>query len=132
MGLRVLVTDDHPDLARAMAILLESAGYKVQIATSGEQAVELAANFKPQVVILDMKMSGGMDGFQTAQALKQQAGTADAAVYVAHTAFDAATITTAKLQQAGFQHYVRKPADFAQFEALLAVIPRNVAGNAGG
>jgi len=125
MGLRVLVTDDHPDLAKAIAILLEGAGYKVQIATSGKEAVEVAAKFKPQVIILDMKMPGGMDGFQTAKALKQQAGTADDAVYVAHTAFDAPMITAAKLQQAGFQHYVRKPAEIAQFEELLAVIPRH-------
>jgi CheY-like chemotaxis protein len=131
VGLRVLVTDDHPDQAEAIAILLRQAGYKVETATSGEQALAKASTFKPQVVILDIKMPY-MDGFQTAQALKQQAGTADTAVYVAHTAFDERTITAAKLQQAGFQHYVRKPADIERFEELLAVIPRNVSANAGG
>ncbi len=117
--LRVLVTDDHPDTAETLAVLLESSGHAVRVACSGAQAVELAAAFRPHVVILDLNMPD-LNGFEALDAMKQRAWSAEV-VYVAHTAFDVATVPT--LRQAGFQHCARKPADYSEFEQILAPIP---------
>ena len=117
--LRVLVADDEADLAQSLAILLEGPGRNVRVATSGQGAIEIAAAFEPHVVILDLRMPG-MDGFVTATKLRQQASSAHA-IYVAHTAFDEPAMR-AKSRQAGFQHYLRKPAEPGDFEGIFALL----------
>lgn len=102
-------------------MLLRASGYVVKVAESGQRAIDVAASFKPDVVILDLRMPG-MDGFDTAKALQQQAWS-PRAVYIAHTAFETAA-TLAQIRQAGFHHYLRKPAAYQQFEEILANIPR--------
>lgn len=117
--LRVLVADDEADLAQSLAVLIEREGRSVQIATSGQEAIEIASRFEPHVVILDLRMPD-MDGFTTAINLAQQAWSARA-VYVAHTAFDEPAMRT-KARQAGFQHYLRKPAHPEDFERIFALL----------
>src|SRR5438552_2322725 len=51
---RVLVVDDEPQIRRALAINLRTRGYDVDLADSGEQALELAAKQHPDVVVLDL------------------------------------------------------------------------------
>jgi PAS domain S-box-containing protein len=66
---RVLVVDDNADAARTLARLLESLGHSTAVAHDGEQAVRLATEFRPHIVLLDLGMPG-MDGYEVARRLR--------------------------------------------------------------
>jgi CheY-like chemotaxis protein len=68
---RVLLVDDNVDYAESLAILLESAGYAVQVRHNGLEALRCALEFRPDVAVLDIGMPV-MDGYQIARLLRQQ------------------------------------------------------------
>ena len=66
---RVLVVDDEPQIARALAINLRARHYQVDIAGTGEAALALAAERPPDVVVLDLGLPG-LDGFDVIRGLR--------------------------------------------------------------
>lgn len=58
---RILVVDDDQGLLRLLSLRLTASGYAVAAAESGEQALELMLEFRPHLIITDLKMDG-MDG----------------------------------------------------------------------
>jgi two-component system KDP operon response regulator KdpE len=56
--MRVLVVDDEPQIRRALGINLRTRGYEVDLADTGEAALELAARHHPDVVVLDLGLPG--------------------------------------------------------------------------
>ena len=66
---RVLVVDDEPQIARALAINLRARHYEVDIAGTGEAALALAAERPPDVVVLDLGLPG-LDGFDVIRGLR--------------------------------------------------------------
>ena len=66
---RVLVLDDEPQILRALGINLRARGYTVDLAPSGEQALELAADHSPDVVVLDLGLPG-IDGLEVIRGLR--------------------------------------------------------------
>jgi DNA-binding response OmpR family regulator/DNA-binding CsgD family transcriptional regulator len=71
----VLVVDDVPDNLSVLHDALDESGYTVLVATSGEAALQRAAQALPDIVLLDAMMPG-LDGFEVARRLKAQAHTA--------------------------------------------------------
>ena len=69
-GARVLVVDDDPLLVRLVRTHLEKAGYKVLAAADGEQALEVAANELPDLVVLDL-MLPKLDGFEVCRRIRE-------------------------------------------------------------
>jgi DNA-binding response OmpR family regulator len=69
-AVRVLVVDDEASLARIVASYLEHEGYEVALAHDGLTAVDVAATFRPDVVILDI-MLPGLDGMEVCRRLRQ-------------------------------------------------------------
>ena len=65
----ILVVDDDPDIARFVEVNLRSAGYDVAVAGDGEEALEKAAELRPDLVLLDVMMPV-MDGFEMLAELK--------------------------------------------------------------
>jgi len=68
---RILVVDDEMDLVTSCQRLLERKGYGVDIATSGEEALEVVRQGEPQVVLTDLKMPG-LGGIELLKVLKEQ------------------------------------------------------------
>ncbi|QKT03333.1 PAS domain-containing protein [Ectothiorhodospiraceae bacterium 2226] len=68
-GKRVLVVEDNADVAESLAVLLETMGHRVRVAADGEQALQVAEEFRPQVVLLDVGLPG-MDGYEVARRLR--------------------------------------------------------------
>jgi two-component system, OmpR family, KDP operon response regulator KdpE len=66
---RVLVVDDEPQIRRALAINLRARGYEVDLASTGEEALEEAAQHHPDVVILDLGLPG-IAGIQVIRGLR--------------------------------------------------------------
>jgi two-component system KDP operon response regulator KdpE len=66
---RVLVVDDEPQIRRALATNLRARDYEVDLAATGEEALRLAAEHRPDVVILDIGLPG-IDGVEVVQGLR--------------------------------------------------------------
>lgn len=64
-GERILVVDDVSEQREIASVMLRRLGYEVQSAPSGEDAVTMAKNNSPDLVVLDMIMDPGMDGLET-------------------------------------------------------------------
>jgi DNA-binding NarL/FixJ family response regulator len=70
MAKTVLIVDDHASFRRAVRLVLEYEGYEViGEAADGEQALAAASELQPDLVLLDVHMPGGIDGFEVAQKL---------------------------------------------------------------
>jgi DNA-binding response OmpR family regulator len=70
---KILVVDDDPDFVSAVAIVLESAGFKVCKAHSRQDGMQVFDREKPDLVVLDVMMQEPDDGFVMAQELKSKA-----------------------------------------------------------
>ncbi len=73
---RILVVEDQRDLALGLRANLEVEGYDVDVAETGEDALRIAGERRPDVVILDV-MLPGVDGGTAIRLLKAEPGTAD-------------------------------------------------------
>ena len=73
-GMKVLIVDDISENISALAIALESEGFDIKTAASGEQALEIIQNDSPDLILLDINMDG-MDGFETCLTLKKSDAT---------------------------------------------------------
>jgi DNA-binding response OmpR family regulator len=74
-GLRVLVVEDEPDLARTTAAVLRMDGHRVRTAPDGPAALDAARAEPPDVVLLDLRLPGAMNGYDVAKRLRQQPAT---------------------------------------------------------
>ena len=66
---RILVVDDEPQILRALSVNLHALGYKVEVAASGEEALQRAAAHRPDAVILDLGLPG-IDGVEVIEGLR--------------------------------------------------------------
>jgi two-component system KDP operon response regulator KdpE len=66
---RVLVVDDEPQIRRALGVNLRARGYEVDLAETGEEALDLAARHHPDVVVLDLGLPG-IGGVEVIQGLR--------------------------------------------------------------
>lgn len=67
---RILIVDDEPKIVHLVREILAATGFEVLAAYSGEHAIELVALEQPDLVLLDIVLSGPLDGFQIAQRLR--------------------------------------------------------------
>ena len=75
----VLIADDDSDVARAVELNLNLAGYDTAIASDGEEAVAKAIEIQPDLIILDIVMPK-LDGFQVCKALRDDPRTTNVAI----------------------------------------------------
>lgn len=118
---KILIVDDQPEISRLLEIVLRSPERKLLHAESGEEGLAAAREHHPDLILLDIMMPGGMDGYGVAKILKDDPETAGAIV-VAMTAKVGAADRAAALA-AGADDFVSKPFDVMdvkrQVEALL-------------
>ena len=70
--MKVFIVDDEPIVARALQRAFSNAGHEVQIASSGDEALAIWGQVKPDLVLLDALMPG-FDGIQVLEAVKARA-----------------------------------------------------------
>jgi diguanylate cyclase (GGDEF)-like protein len=104
----ILVVDDDPDIARFVEVNLRSAGYEVSVAGDGEEALERAADLRPDLVLLDVMMPR-LDGFEVAQRLRKNPQTANTSIIM----LTAKALSSDKVTglQSGADDYIIKPFD---------------------
>jgi CheY-like chemotaxis protein len=115
-GLRVLVADDNRDSADACAVLLRLEGYDVRVAYSGTDALTIGAEFRPQMVLLDLAMPS-MDGYAAARQIRAS-DWGGATTLVAVTGYGQAE-DLRKTRESGFDDHFVKAADFSSLQRLL-------------
>ncbi|MYM31343.1 response regulator [Duganella sp. CY15W] len=118
--LEILVVDDNEDAAHALAEALQLLGHVVRVAFSAPAALEAAAQWVPQVGILDIGLPG-MDGYELAARLLEQAGKTPLRL-IAVTGYGQAADRQRALA-AGFECHLAKPVDLVRLDALLHAPP---------
>jgi len=113
---RVLVVDDNADSAESLSLLLELMGHTVRTAHDGEEALEQAEAFRPELVLMDIGMPR-MDGYEAARRLRQFPWAAGV-VIVALTGWGQDE-DKRRSEEAGFDRHLIKPVDPNALEALL-------------
>ncbi|MCD6526190.1 MAG: response regulator [Desulfuromonas sp.] len=114
---RILVVDDHEAVRQLLALVLKGKGRELQFATSGEQALQVVRQQRPDLILLDVMMPGGMDGYTVTEKLK-----ADPQLRCP------VLIMTAKVQEqdrinaeaAGADDYIGKPFDMRLLNQKVA------------
>ncbi len=113
---RILVVDDNVDSALSLALLLKKEGNEVATAHDGVEALELAARFLPEVVLLDIGMPR-MNGYDAARRLRDQPGGKDL-LLIALTGWGQSDVRD-RIQEAGFDVHIVKPVDSLSLSRLL-------------
>ena len=103
---RVLIVDDEIDHAEICAALLRRRGYKVAVALTGLDAIELAHALKPDLILLDLFMPA-VDGFATAATLHEHPDTSNVPIVFLSACAEAASWTRAG--ELGAASFLPKP-----------------------
>ena len=105
-GIKILIVDDEPDILEFVGYNLESEGYKVEKASSGNQAINLNNEFKPALIILDVMMPG-LDGIETCHQIKNDKSINDPKIiFLTARSEDYSEISGL---EAGADDYISKP-----------------------
>jgi CheY-like chemotaxis protein len=118
---RVLIVDDDLDHAEICAALLRRRGYKVAVAVSGLDAIELARSLHPDLILLDVFMPA-VDGFATAASLHGHPDTQDVPIVFLSACGEA--IAMRRALELGVSGYLAKPFHAAE---LIACVERSLA-----
>jgi PAS domain S-box-containing protein len=112
---RVLVVDDNADAAGTLEMLLRSLGHETRVVHDGAEALRLARDFKPDVVLLDLGMPG-LDGYEVARRLRAMKGAALRIIAVTGWGQEA---DRQRSREAGFDLHLVKPVEATELVKVL-------------
>jgi signal transduction histidine kinase/ActR/RegA family two-component response regulator len=113
---RVLVVDDNRDSADSLGVLLRLIGHPVQTAYDGPQALEVAREFRPDIVLLDLALPS-LGGHEVARRLRGDPGL-PGLVLIALSGYGGEE-DRRRSREAGFDHHLVKPCVLEELELLL-------------
>ncbi len=118
---RALVVDDSRVIRELIAVNLELEGFEVTTAGDGERALELAAEFRPDVITLDVMMPR-LNGFETVTRLRQDPRTAG--IPVVMVTGRAQTADRERGDEVGVEAYLTKPFEPAELVDVVSRLAR--------
>jgi len=118
-SVRVLIVDDNVDAATALEMLVQEAGHQTWMADTGPTALAAALKHRPDVMLLDIGLPG-FDGYAVAKQIRRHPLLREI-VLVAMTGYGQEA-DRQRSQDAGFDHHLIKPADFAKVRQILATV----------
>ena len=116
MANAILVADDDPDILSIVSMSLETQGYTVHKATNGREAVDLARQHHPDLILMDMMMPV-VSGYEAVGELKADAGTRD--IVIVGLSAKAMATDMERATDVGIDGYITKPFRIAQ---VLSVV----------
>ena len=116
MANAILVADDDPDILSIVSMSLETQGYTVHKATNGREAVDLARQHHPDLILMDMMMPV-VSGYEAVGELKADAGTKD--IVIVGLSAKAMATDMERATDVGIDGYITKPFRIAQ---VLSVV----------
>jgi UDP-3-O-[3-hydroxymyristoyl] N-acetylglucosamine deacetylase len=105
----VLIVDDQPSILTTLSAILEDEGYRTVTSESGEEALGVYRDMKPDLVFLDVWLAG-MDGLETLQALRDE----DPAAAVVMISGHGSTSTAVRALKMGACDFIEKPLSYDQ------------------
>ncbi len=120
-GWRVLVVDDNVDAANMIAMMLQIYGYQAETVYSAKSALEMAVEYRPDFVVLDIGLPG-MDGYEVARRLRQIHELKDTRL-IAATGYGQDS-DRQRSEEAGFDHHLVKPIDPEKLQTVLELLGR--------
>jgi PAS domain S-box-containing protein len=117
---RILVADDFPQSAEILARLLRQDGNDVQVAQNGIEAVETAAQFRPDVAVLDLAMPK-LNGYDAARMIREQPW-GKGMLLIALSGWGH-QLDRQRTKEAGFDAHLTKPAKYETLMELLDHLP---------
>jgi CheY-like chemotaxis protein len=118
---RVLIIEDNPDIALSLSLALAEFGYSAVTAPTGERGLEVAEQFLPEVVLVDIGLPG-MDGFDVALRLRQLPALTNLLV-IALSGYSPKLFPEGAAEVV-FDHYFTKP---VEPNAVVAIITSSLA-----
>lgn len=122
----VLVVDDDELFVDSVCTLLDAAGYRSVAATTGEEALRIAREHPPIVVLLDIQLPK-LNGYEVCRALREEFGRALAVAFVSGTRTEAVDVSSGL--HVGADDYLVKPCDPSELVARVAALMRRVQPN---
>ena len=126
---RILVADDYGDSAESLAELLRCDDHEVRLARDGAEALEVAEQLRPEILLLDLAMPK-LDGFGVARRIREKPWGKDA-VLIAVTGWGQQDVRD-RCHEAGFDAHFLKPVDYRALSKLLASFEGKFAPGGGG
>ena len=121
-SLRMLIVDDNRDAADSLGMLLRTTGNEIRTAYDGLEALQVASEFRPEVVLLDIGLPK-LDGHEVAQRIRREPwGTRVCLIAVTGWSDES---DRARSRAAGFDHHLVKPLDTAHLAQLLSAVERS-------
>jgi signal transduction histidine kinase len=117
---RILVVDDNHDAAQSLAVMLRMSGGEVRTAHDGVQALAVAEQFRPDLVLLDIGMPG-MNGFDVARSIRARPW-GSRVTLVAQTGWGQDE-DRRRAREAGFDIHLTKPVDQVALMRLVPPLP---------
>jgi two-component system OmpR family response regulator len=116
---RVLLIEDHEPLAEATAEFIRSEGLEVRIAATGRDALEIAAEFQPEIVLCDMKLPD-MEGLDLPSALRASTGAANAVIALCSAMSETELRALARHSDPPVNMFMSKPLTKENLDALIS------------
>jgi CheY-like chemotaxis protein len=121
-----LVVEDQEEVADVIQATLESIGLQVQLAPTGDKAVAILNEKHPDLVVLDIRLPGEMNGWQVLEVIQQWRDDEKTCVVVVSAFIDPANRLIGKLQHV--DHYLFKPFEVTDLrEIVVDLLGLNVA-----
>jgi len=118
-GLRILIVEDNDALAQTTGWMVEMLGHDYRLASNGKDAIALAAEYLPNVVMMDIGLPG-MNGYDLCAAMRAEPYLKDT-IFIAQTGWGQDEHRQ-RAREAGFHHHMVKPLYLEALEALLRKI----------
>ena len=112
--LKLLIIDDEPNHAEAVAESLERTGYQCVVATSGAAGARIIDQEEPDVILTDLKMDG-VDGLAIVRKARQELPDSEVVVITGHGDIQ----TAVEAMKAGATNYLQKPVNLAELRAMV-------------
>lgn len=120
----ILIVDDQPEVKTLLQVVLKAPGRRILLADNGETGLQVALAEQPDLILLDIMMPGGIDGYETARRLRKNPQTSRCPIIA----------MTAKIEErdrrealaAGADEYVAKPFDMAALRAKVTTLLREI------
>lgn len=125
-GYKVLIADDEPDILEILSFNLLKEGYDVATAKDGDEAIDKAYKFKPNLIILDMMMPK-KTGVQVCQILRSQDHFKDTLIMFLTALND--ELTQIRGLETGADDYVAKPVSPKVFLSRVSALLRRIQKN---
>jgi len=127
MSRRVLIVDDEPNIVTSLEFLMRGDDYEVRVARNGEEALQLAESFRPDIVVLDIMMPH-RSGFEVCQKIRENPVLGD--VKIVMLTAKGRDVEKEKGLDLGANAYITKPFSTKELmNTVRGLLPRSERGD---